>query len=195
MSSYLDDIILELRREQAKYSLFSPKDPEVCAVEDLLSAFQEDVKQLSCNDRKELNNCGFVCDGGSNDDELLASKPLCWTFITELFHKLVNLAEELYWPYFDKTGESKKLITVLHTRVTQDPILLAKTEFPEESDSLKHRVATITLDLPVTSFNSVSLQQMAYFMFHEIFVHCPEGWDADGRRAVLASGVCFARDL
>jgi hypothetical protein len=182
LSKFLKDILSELRRAHKKSCKNSPSsDPSVLGVDHLLDELQKDIKSISCEKCKKVNKAAGVCNGGTLDDELLAKAPLCWTFITQLFVSLVRLAEKLYSPYLSRSGGHTELRILLRTQVTRQPQILAKTEFTEE-DGAECRAATITLDLPIWAFDSVHLHQMAYILFHEIFVHSAESWTTMGHR-------------
>lgn len=182
LSSYLEDIVDVLTQEHKKAYDLSPRDPVVQAAGTLVANFRDDIQAICCETCKATNRMETICNGTSIDDEILEKSPLCLTFVIELFYCLVQLAEKLYSPYLRKIQGPPELRVTLRTRVTRQREILAKTEFPESFDGIGQRAAAITLDLPIASFNSVHLCQMAYFLFHEIFVHSPEGWAAEGHR-------------
>jgi hypothetical protein len=181
MATFLEDIASQLSSLHERNSHNSTQLSVIRNIDLLLAELRGDIEEIHCKHCVKINNATKACDGTTDDDTILSGNPLCWRFVNQLFEKMVELAEELYLPYLEFLNTYARLQIILHTRITHQAEMLAKTEFPKE-DGLGNRVAIVTLDLPIAEFDAVHLQRMAYYLFHEIFVHSAEGWAAVGRR-------------
>ncbi|HEX7945000.1 MAG TPA: hypothetical protein VF495_10060 [Phenylobacterium sp.] len=121
---------------------------------------------------------GAPCAGGFGDAPNLRGLAACLEPISEVFRTVANIAEAAYGEVLDDRSEALRLRLVIEA-VTGD-LVTGGTSFPEDTPAV--RSARIALGVPVETFDGNALGHAIYVLFHEVFVHGPEGWLGDGQR-------------
>jgi hypothetical protein len=131
-----------------------------------------------------------ICDGHDDHDlPNLQHKALCWETFSELFKFAVNEAQRAYSEVL--RGENSEYLEVeLRTEITTNPGFGARTVFPA-ADKRGHRSAIVKLTLPREDFDDGYYLRLPYYLFHEVFVHAPEGWTAEGTRVPTNERCAF----
>jgi hypothetical protein len=196
----LDGARFTIREQEA---LSNTKKELSNALKDLLRAVRKYVgkERLPPRSLEELErsiagiNCNAcaarygreVCRGGIGDHKILADGAACLDPIFDLFQFLLGIAQDRYADMLpgNWTALSVRLVIEFSGKgeVSGAVALL-------EDDGLVRRVE-VRLGLP-NRLDSDLVGEAAYTLFHEIFVHGPEGWTADQRR--MSDELCILRE-
>jgi hypothetical protein len=175
-----------------RLKLLAARNPKVkipsAKLSEMLDLLREEAGKVSCEFCAGFQSATKCCTGHALDSDIVAGGARCLGFITELFDFLVDLAAQHYAPLLPDapTRELKVRLKTRHHSKTQ---LGAATKFSEDAPNNRH--AEVVLDLPLQALDDTHLKRLPYTMFHEIFVHAPESWEAQARRTETSERCAF----
>lgn len=180
MSDFLDGVVARASQSVAGV----PTLPE-----ESLALLQSSVAATRCA-ACAARNAARVCEGGLGDRVNLTSSAACLRPIVDMFIAWATAVEEAYAGILDPRGGD---LEVSLTILTTDEADIAATTKLHGEDAAGRRAAEVSLTLPLRELRPTHLGMAAYKLFHEMFVHAPEGWRAAGART-LSHDRCGIRE-
>lgn len=158
---------------------------------DVFTVLRHETNDVSCQKCQGCSaGAAAQCTGHLLDSDIVAGGARCLEFVTELFDFLVRLAERRYARLLPDTP-ANELRVRLKTRHHSKAELEAVTKFIDDAPSL--RQAHVLVNLPLHALDETHVKRLPYMLFHEIFVHAPEGWETNGPR-VETNELCAFRE-
>lgn len=152
-------------------------DTNFASVEPTATALRAKIARIRCRDCRN----GTICDGGSEDDQIVEAGGECISEIKAAFRGALDEADREY-------GRLPKMTVSLHTTGRNSPpgsvpgIGLAINGRTSYADEHPRRSSFVTLEVASAHMDALSLAALPYVMLHEVLCHAYQMSDGSGDR-------------